>query len=96
MEFVTRWFREVCCPALKCRRLGHRYRQITVTGLQWPAKKRWCYVADEVTLTIHECRRCKRRTKLAHDRVLSRVGHKSVSLADNGWDLLHEHGFIHI
>ena len=89
------WILDFLFPSRVCERTGEcDYLQITVSGYQYPPKWPWRHVADEVTVNIHECRRCNKRKKMEDDDVISRSGLHSLSMPDSYWKRLKRKGFI--
>jgi len=89
-----RWLRELLRPSLKCERVGHNWKQITIRGYQYPAEFSYRCVADAVTVTIHECTCCRERTRMDSDTVLRRDGLNSLSMPESDWETLRERGFL--
>ena len=91
---IVIWLRELFRPSLKCDRLGHDWDQITIRGFQWPAENSWRHVADSVTVTIHDCRRCRVRERQESDEVKRREGISSLEMPTPDWERLKERGFL--
>jgi hypothetical protein len=88
------WLREAWNHSLKCERLGHDWKQISIRGWQWPAENSRRHVADSVIVTIHECQRCRIRERKESDEVKRREGITSLSMPTPDWERLKERGFI--
>lgn len=91
---VVARFLDALWPSRVCRRTGEcDWKQVTIRGYQYPSESSRG-VADEVVVTISQCRRCGRRQRRDDNVVVSRDTIHSLSLDSDAWQRLRETGFI--
>jgi len=84
-----RWWRELRDPALKCKRLGHKYREGSRRIRRETHEFR--SVCIDYEQRFKECSRCG-HWQLLEERELDR--YTGVSMPSSWWDEMRENGFI--
>ncbi len=84
-----RWFQELVNPALRCERLGHKYRKQETAVYLYPSTDWRRGVADEATETTEVCRCCGDRSETI---VTARLTLQGLGMASDRWDILRRDG----